>query len=126
MKQKKIKLHITTQAIQAQLYEEEDCFAIKEIDHKNVTYIYTLDDVKTIVNFEEQSVGLMRIDQGISAVWMNEFKEGLLFKSTPYGSMSLALKLNQLDVSDDGLTLSYHIMDQEEITETITLTWEEL
>lgn len=126
MKQKKIKLHITTQAKQAQLYEEEDCFAIKEIDHKNVTYIYSLDDVKTIVNFEEQSVGLMRIDQGISAVWLNEFKEGLLFKSTPYGSMSLPLKLNQLDVSDDGLTLSYHIMDQEKITETITLTWEEL
>lgn len=126
MKQKKIKLKHTMKSSHSQVSSEFIGFAIKEIDGKSVTYLYTQDEVKTFVCVEKQSVALMRLDDGMTAVWLNEDKEGMLVKTSSMGELKLLLRLETLYISDEDIELSYHLIQDNQILDTITLTWEEL
>lgn len=113
-------------SLQAQLNSEFEGFAIKEIDRKNVTYIYKHDEVRTWVSVENNNIALFRLDEGITAVWLNEFQEGLLYKSSQLGSFLLHIKGVQFECSDEYIHLQYHIMEGDTIMETIIQTWEVL
>jgi uncharacterized beta-barrel protein YwiB (DUF1934 family) len=126
MKQKKIKLKHTMKSSHSEVSSEFVGFAIKEIDGHSFTYLYKEDDVRTFVCVENQSVALMRIDDGMTAVWLNENKEGLLFKTSSMGELKLNLELERLYISDEDVELSYHLIQDNQILDTITLTWEEL
>lgn len=126
MKQKKIKLKHTMNSTHLDFTSEFVGFAVKEIDGKTTTYLYTQDDVKTFVCFEKQSIGLMRLEDGMTAVWLNEDKGGLLFKTSSIGNLKILLRLEKLLLSDEDIEVSYHLMDNDQIMDTITLTWEEL
>ncbi|MBS3991610.1 MAG: DUF1934 family protein [Erysipelothrix sp.] len=126
MKQKKIKLKHTMKSAHSEVSSEFVGFAIKEIDGHSITYFYTENDVRTFVCVEKQSVALMRIDDGMTAVWLNENKEGLLFKTSSMGELKLNLELEKLYISDEDVELSYHLIQDDQILDTITLTWEEL
>ncbi len=126
MKQKKIKLKHTMKSTHSQVSSEFIGFAIKEIDGYSITYLYTQDDVKTFVCVVKQSVALMRLDDGMTAVWLNEDKEGLLFKTSSMGDLKLSLRLEKLYISDEDVEVSYHLIQDDQILDTITLTWEEL
>ena len=126
MKQKKIKLKHTMKSTHLDLTSEFVGFAIKEIDEKTSTYLYTHDGIKTFVCVEKQSLGLMRLDDGMTAVWLNEDKEGLLFKTSSIGNLKILLRLEKLYLSDGDIEISYHLMENNQILDTITLTWEEL
>jgi hypothetical protein len=126
MKQKKIKLNYTMYSSHSQVKSEFEGFAIKEIDRSSVTYIYTHDDVKTFVCIDQNEIALMRLEDGLTAVWLNQFNEGLVYKSTSLGEWMIPIKGHYLNISDDEIALSYHLMDDEHIMDTITQTWEEL
>jgi hypothetical protein len=126
MKQKKIKLHYTMHSTHSKFQSEFEGFAIKEVDHHCLTYIYAHDDVKTFVCIDQNSIALMRLDDGMTAVWMNEFDEGLIYKSSSMGEWQIQIKKDFLHISDEEVTLSYHLLDHDEIVDTITQTWEEL
>jgi hypothetical protein len=42
------------------------------------------------------------------------------------GEWQIPIKKDFLHISDDEVTLSYHLLDHDEIVDTITQTWEEL
>lgn len=126
MKTKKIKLHYTMKAQQSQLHSEYEGFALKEIDQGSVTFIYTQDEIKTWVCVDNNTIALMRLEDGMTAVWLNEFNEGLVYKSTPLGAFTLPIKGEAIEISDDVVSLTYHIMEGDTTMETITQTWEVL
>lgn len=126
MKTKKVKLHYTMKSLQSQVHSEFEVFAIKEVDGNNVTYIYKHEDVKTWVCIESNSIALLRLDEGFTAVWLNDFQEGLAYKSSQYGAILLHIKGADFEFSDDFIQLQYHIVEGETIMETITQTWEVL
>lgn len=126
MKKKKIKLKHLMKSTHSDVSSEFVGFAIKEIDGHTSTYIYTEDDVRTFVCVEEQSIALMRLHDGMTAVWLKEDKEGLLYKTSSMGDLVISLQLEKLYVSDEDVEVSYHLIQNDQVLDTITLTWEEL